>query len=289
MRWQGRQGSSNIDDRRGGSGPRRRGGRTLGLGGILLILGVIVFGAVTGTDVSGLLRVVASSGAGTGGGAPSGPVDPNDETAQFVSVVLRDTEVTWGQIFAQRGQRYPAPQLVLFRDSVSSACGMQTSATGPFYCPADYKAYIDLSFFDELSRRFGAPGDFAQAYVLAHEVGHHIQNITGVSQRAAQLGRGRSQQDRNRISVLQELQADCYAGIWGHHAHTQRQLLEHGDVEEGLRAAAAIGDDTLARNAGARVSPETFTHGSSEERVRWFRNGLQHGSVERCDTFASLR
>ncbi|MGE0788220.1 MAG: neutral zinc metallopeptidase [Sandaracinaceae bacterium] len=285
MRIEGKRQSSNVEDRRGlGGGGRRRGGRaTIGIGGLVIILGVIAYGAATGTDVSGILDVLAG---GDGGGSSAPPSAGEDEAAHFVSVILADTEDTWGPIFAQRGQRYEPPHLVLFRDSVSSACGLQSAAVGPFYCPGDHNAYVDLSFFDELARRYGAPGDFAQAYVLAHEIGHHVQNLTGVMSRVAQMERGQSEEGRNAISVRQELQADCYAGVWAYYAHHERQMLEPGDLNEGLTAAAAIGDDTLQRRANGRVMPESFTHGTSEQRVSWFRRGFESGQMDRCDTFS---
>ncbi|WNZ60220.1 zinc metallopeptidase [Myxococcus sp. MxC21-1] len=221
---------------------------------------------------------------GTGGSGQ--PLDPRqEELKDFVSVVLADTEDTWPEVLAPVGVQYAQPRLVLFTDAVQSACGFQESAVGPFYCPPDRRVYLDLGFFDELDRRFGAPGDFAQAYVVAHEVGHHVQNLLGISRQVQSL-RGRlSPEEANALSVLQELQADCFAGIWAHHAQRQRQLLESGDVEEGLAAASAIGDDTLQRRAQGYVVPESFTHGSSEQRVTWFRRGLEQGTLEACDTF----
>jgi predicted metalloprotease len=201
-----------------------------------------------------------------------------------VSVVLRDTEETWGQIFSERGSTYSPPVLVLFTEATQSACGVGQSAMGPFYCPLDRKVYLDLSFFRDLDERFGAPGDFAQAYVVAHEVGHHIQTLTGVSEQVQSARRGASDREGNALSVRQELQADCYAGVWGHYAG-RRGILEPGDAEEGLRAAAAIGDDRLQRQSEGRVAPESFTHGSSEQRMMWLRRGLDNGRLEACDTF----
>ncbi|MCB9596215.1 MAG: zinc metallopeptidase [Sandaracinaceae bacterium] len=279
MRWQDGRRSDNVEDRRG-----QKGGRGLKVGGaagVVIVLGVVVFGVATGTDVSGLLDALAGP---AGSGGATSPAD--DARAEFISVVLADTEDTWGPIFQARGQTYTPPRLVLFRDRVDSACGMQSAATGPFYCPGDRQAYVDLSFFDELDQRFGAPGDFAQAYVLAHEIGHHVQTLTGVSAQMHALERGRSEAERNELSVRQELQADCYAGVWGHHAN-RRDLLEAGDVEEGLRAAAAIGDDTLQRGAGRTVTPESFTHGTSAQRTRWFRVGFDSGDMSRCDTLGA--
>jgi hypothetical protein len=201
-------------------------------------------------------------------------------------VILADTEDTWTRVLGDRGGRYQAPRLVLFTEAVQSACGLSSAAVGPFYCPPDQKVYIDLAFFRELDERFGAPGDFAQAYVVAHEVGHHVQNLLGTADRVHAARSEASEADANALSVRMELQADCYAGVWAHHAATQRQMLEEGDVEEGLRAAAAIGDDTLQRRAQGRVAPESWTHGSSEQRVSWFRRGLESGRLDACDTFS---
>jgi len=207
-----------------------------------------------------------------------------DEQADFVTTVLGFTEDVWSKVFGEQGARYQPPTLVLFNDSVQSACGMSTAATGPFYCPGDYKVYIDLSFFDQL-RRMGAPGDFAQAYVIGHEVAHHIQNLQGISMKVQRAQRQSSKSRSNQLSVLTELQADCYAGVWAHHAAKDFDLLERGDIEEGLQAAASIGDDTLQRNANRRVQPESFTHGSSAQRVEWFKRGLGTGDIAQCDTF----
>ena len=220
------------------------------------------------------------------------PSDPsasstNDTQKDFVSVVLADTEDTWTELFRQMNREYRAPKLVLFRDAVQSACGMAGAAVGPFYCPPDHKVYLDLDFFRALSERFRAPGDFAQAYVIAHEIGHHVQTLLGVTDRVAASRQRLSRPDANALSVRVELQADCFAGVWAHHANASRQLLEEGDVEEGLRAAAAIGDDRLQRQAGGRVAPESFTHGSSEQRTRWFRRGFDTGEPRRCDTVST--
>ena len=215
------------------------------------------------------------------------PTPEEEELADFVSVVLADTEDTWNEIFQGAGQDYQEPRLVLFSGSVQSACGMASAAMGPFYCPSDKKVYIDLSFFDDLRRRHGAPGDFAQAYVIAHEVGHHVQTLLGISKqvRSAQHGLGKS--DANALSVRQELQADCFAGLWGYHADRSRQVLERGDVEEAIGAATAIGDDRLQKQAQGYVVPESFTHGTSEQRVHWFRKGMETGEFNSCDTFGS--
>jgi predicted metalloprotease len=209
------------------------------------------------------------------------------QSRKLVSAVLADTEEAWGQIFKSNGRTYEQPKLVLFSGAVESACGMAQAAVGPFYCPADHQVYIDLSFYDELRNRFGAPGDFAQAYVIAHEVGHHVQTLLGISDKV-QASRSRaSETEANAISVRTELQADCFAGIWAHNADQARGVLESGDVEEGLNAAAAIGDDRLQKQARGQVSPESFTHGSSEQRVRWFKRGFESGLVESCDTFGA--
>jgi predicted metalloprotease len=268
-------------------GGMRLGGGTL----ILLLVGAWLFGA----DPLALLSMLAGGGTDTmqvpdasyrdEGGAPA-PA-PNDEGAQFVSVVLADTEDVWNQIFSSAGQTYENPRLVLFTDVVRSACGMAQSAMGPFYCPNDRKVYIDLGFYRELRDRFRAPGDFAQAYVIAHEVGHHVQTLLGTSQQVQSARERSSEAQANAMSVRLELQADCYAGVWAHHANRSRQILEQGDLEEGLNAAAAIGDDRIQRQTQGTVVPESFTHGSSEQRVAWFRRGLEQGDPDRCDTFAA--
>jgi uncharacterized protein len=279
MRWQGRQGSSNIEDRRGVRFGRAGG---IGIGTIVLALIAIYFGQ----DPSVVLQGVQPS-------QPTVEEGPYQETAEeaqtreFVGVVLADTEETWGEIFRQAGQTYEQPKLVLFSGAIQSACGFAEAAVGPFYCPGDHKVYIDLSFYQELQNRFGAPGDFAQAYVVAHEIGHHVQTLLGISERNMAARQGASEAEANALSVRQELQADCFAGIWAHNADRSRQLLEQGDIEEGLNAAAAIGDDRLQKQARGYVAPESFTHGSSEQRVRWFKRGFESGSVQACDTFGT--
>ncbi len=278
MRWRQTRRSSNVDDRRGrrvSSGIQVGGGA-----GILIILVVMLLGGDP-RQVLQLLGTGATAGPTTS--APSGA--SNDETGQFLAAVLGMTEDVWGGIFASAGASYPPPVMVLFSQSVESACGLGRAATGPFYCPPDQRLYLDTSFFDELAR-MGGPGDFAQAYVIGHEVGHHVQNVVGTLDWANGLQRGATEQDANRIQVLVELQADCYAGVWAHHANRQFQVLEPGDVEEGLDAAAAIGDDRLLRRAGREVTPESFTHGTSAQRQLWLRTGLETGDVDRCDTFA---
>jgi predicted metalloprotease len=288
MQLEGREGSRNIEDRRGSRGGGRRIGLPVGgVGGIVLVL---LLSFVTGRNP---LQLLSELGGLDGGGASIGPASEpdaggapvNDAASVFIARVLRSTEDAWGQVFAQSRQQYEPPVLVLFSEQTSSACGLGESAMGPFYCPGDRKVYLDTSFFGELDQRFGAPGDFAQAYVVAHEVGHHIQTLTGVSDK---VGNARRQVDKttgNQLSVRQELQADCFAGIWGAYA-AREGLLDPGDVEEGLKAAAAIGDDTLQRQSQGRVVPESFTHGSSAQRVEWFRRGLEQGRIDACDTFA---
>jgi len=256
----------------------------LGCGGLLI---VIVIALVAGVDPREILGLLGGSGqVSTEPGLPPATGTPTDQLGQFASVVLADTETRWGEIFAASGARYEPPTLVLFEQAVESACGFSTSATGPFYCPLDHKVYLDLSFFDELDRRFGASGDFASAYVIAHEVGHHVQNLQGLSDqvRRAQERAG-SQEEANALSVRLELQADCLAGVWGHHANRERDFIEPGDFEEGLRAASAIGDDRLQRGSRGTVQPESFTHGSAEQRASWLKRGLQSGDASACDTF----
>jgi predicted metalloprotease len=282
MRIEGQRQSTNIEDRRG---RRMRGPAGFGGGGILMILIILVISWLTGTNPLSLLQM-------TGGIPTSAPVEEQvptgaageDPQSRFIGAVLGDMEETWTEIFAKAGERYPPPVLVLFNDMVQSACGSASAATGPFYCPADRKVYLDLSFFRELDQNFGAPGDFAQAYVVAHEVGHHIQNVLGVNEQVQRLQQQGSKAEANALSVRLELQADCYAGVWGHYA-AQQKMLEPGDAEEGLRAAAAIGDDRLQRQSQGRVVPESFTHGSSQQRMEWLRRGLASGRIEDCDTF----
>jgi predicted metalloprotease len=287
MKWRDARRSENVEDRRGMSVGRA--GAGIGGAGLLLILLVSL---LTGQNPLELLQQVGpmpdSAQVGAGGpGVPS--TAASDEAADFVRAVLGDTEDSWGRIFAASGRRYAEPGLVLFTGAVESACGFGSAAVGPFYCPGDSKVYLDLSFFEELSRRFGAPGDFAAAYVVAHEVGHHVQKLLGIEERVSRLRRRVGETEANALSVRVELQADCFAGVWGHHA-ARKDLLEEGDVEEGLRAAAAIGDDRLQRRSQGYVTLDSFTHGSSAERVEWLTRGLQSGDLQRCDTFgAALR
>jgi predicted metalloprotease len=251
---------------------------TIGGGGIGMLLIVLAVSCLTGTNPLALLQVVEQTQPQQTQSVPTG-APTNDPAAEFVSVVLGDTEETWSRIFAASGKQYREPVLVLFENSVQSACGSASAASGPFYCPNDQKVYLDLSFFRELDRRFGAPGDFAQAYVVAHEVGHHVQNLLGIMKESGGLSRAGA----NAASVALELQADCFAGVWGNHA-SKKNLLDPGDVEEGLSAAAAIGDDRLT---GGRVSPESFTHGTSQQRAHWLRQGLTTGDINACDTSRS--
>jgi len=281
MRWESGRRSDNVEDRRGLRVSRGLAGG--GLGTLVLVLVGLYFGI----DPSTILNTIPA-----GGGSSveqSGEPRPAAENAlaDFVSVVLADTEDTWGTIFREKGQSYAAPKLILFTDAVESACGMAGAATGPFYCPGDHKLYVDLSFFSELDRRFGASGDFAQAYVVAHEVGHHVQNLLGIEGKVREARARAGEREANRLSVRLELQADCLAGVWGNRADKSRRLLEPGDLEEALRAATAIGDDRLQRETRGRVVPDSFTHGTSAQRVSWFRRGFESGDLARCDTFSA--
>jgi|TARA_R100001143_G_scaffold22098_1_gene23360 predicted metalloprotease len=263
--------------------------RFLGFKGtLLLIVGVVAYGLFTG-NLGNILNVVGlgESPTSTASSTTLNESPEEKELVEFVSVVLADTEQTWSNIFEDNGQRYQEPRLVLFRGVVRSACGTAQSAIGPFYCPGDQQIYLDLNFFDELANRFGAPGDFAQAYVIAHEVGHHIQTLMGISSRVHAARSKLSEVDANKLSVKQELQADCFAGIWANHANEKRQLLETGDIAEGLRAASAIGDDTLQKQSKGYVSPDSFTHGSASQRMHWFKAGFESGDIASCNTFAN--
>jgi len=280
LRWRGRKQSANVEDRRGTRAAPKLAGGGLGL---LLLVGVGLF---LGVDPSTLMQVVETQQQ-TIATPPAAGGALEDEQAQFVAVVLADTEDTWTEIFASAGRQYRRPTLVLFSGAVQSACGFAQAAMGPFYCPADQKVYIDLSFYTDLQNRFQAPGDFAQAYVIAHEVGHHVQTLLGISEKVQRQKSGLSDAAANQLSVRLELQADCLAGIWAHDADRTRDLLEQGDIEEGLNAASAIGDDRLQKQSRGYVTPESFTHGSSEQRVRWFERGYASGNMNRCDTFAS--
>jgi predicted metalloprotease len=277
VKWQMGRRSGNVEDRRGMGGIGLAGG---GIGAVVIALIAMFMGIDPGVILN------------SGGSTPATPADSatlaNDPMRDFISVVLADTEDTWQEIFAASGQTYQPPTLVLFTGVVQSACGTAQAAVGPFYCPLDQKLYIDLTFYEDLRKRFGAPGDFAQAYVIAHEVGHHVQTLLGTSERVQaerqRVGGGQA----NALSVRQELQADCYAGLWANHAQRSRNVeLETGDIEEALNAASAIGDDQLQKQAGGTVAPETFTHGSSAQRVAWFKRGLQAGDMKVCDTFST--
>ena len=282
MRWQQGRRSSNIEDRRG-----RRVSRPMAVGGGGIgLLVIIVIALFLGVDPTPLLQNTTSTSVSSG--PPSAPpTAAQNELADFVSVVLADTEDTWRAQFAEGGQRYVEPTLVLFTDRVQSACGMAGAAMGPFYCPSDQQIYIDLGFYDELRSRFRAPGDFAQAYVIAHEVGHHVQNLLGISDQMRRQQQGLSKADANALSVRLELQADCFSGVWAFHAQRVRNILEPGDLEEALTAASAIGDDRIQRQSTGTVVPDSFTHGSSEQRVRWFRRGFETGDAGVCDTFGA--
>jgi predicted metalloprotease len=282
MRWEGRRESENVEDRRRISGPVMVGG---GVGVILLAIVV----ALLGGDPRALLQQAGGPGAQAPAGAgadPEQPLDPEEEKrGAFAKVVLADTEDVWTRLFAEQKQQYQKPTMVLFSGQVNSACGVAQAASGPFYCPGDGKLYLDTMFFRQLDEQLGAPGDFAQAYVIAHEVGHHIQNLLGTTDQMDKLRRQVSEVEYNEYSVKLELQADFFAGVCLHHAQRMKNILEPGDVEEALRAASAIGDDTLQRRAGGRANQESFTHGTSEQRLKWFRLGLETGDLSKGDTF----
>ena len=288
MKWDGNRESDNVEDRRSSGGSPGRGGlggRSIGIGSIAIALVVSYFLGISPLTVLNVL----SGGSPTQQtqSVPAQKPPPDDPMARFVSTVLADTEDVWKDVFTRGGATYQEPRLVLFRGSTPTACGQGQAAMGPFYCPADQKVYIDLDFYETLKNQLGAPGDFAQAYVIAHEVGHHVQNLLGITTRMDEQ-RGRvSQLAYNALNVRLELQADCFAGVWAHHAQNARQILESGDVEEAMNAAAKIGDDALQRAGGGAVVPDSFTHGTSAQRQRWFNNGLKNGSVKGCDTFSA--
>ncbi len=291
VRWRGREGSRNVEDRRSTAGAAGASGLAIlalrfvlsrfGIGGVVVLIGGFFALRAIGVDPLSLVS----------GGAPSGqPLAAADkEAGDFVSVILKETETVWTQLFRQAGGTYPEPALVLFSGRVDSACGSASSASGPFYCPGDRKVYLDTGFFNELAERFGAPGDFAAAYVIAHEVGHHVQTVTGISAQVRGVQARSNETESNALQVKMELQADCYAGLWAHYADRTANILDKDDISEALRAASSIGDDTLQRNAGRRVTPESFTHGSAEQRQRWFTTGFREGDVGACDTFAAAR
>lgn len=279
MKWLGRRGSGNIDDRRGMGG----GGLALGGGGIL----VVILGLLFGQDVSGLLGQLPAGGSAQEGNVGS----PTDDAGKFADVVLADTDELWTNIFKESGKRYDRPTIVLFDNSVASACGSASSATGPFYCPTDQKVYLDLTFQQELKDRFGAGGDFPMAYVIAHEVGHHVQNLLGTSDNVQRMRGQVSETEYNRLSVKLELQADFYAGIYANYIKKIQQdgqsVLEDGDIEEALTAASAIGDDRLQKQSQGQIVPDSFTHGTSAQRMKWFKKGYETGDVNQGDTFSS--
>lgn len=282
MKWENRRQSDNVEDRRSSGGPRR-----VAMGGGLGMLLIVVVVALLGGDPMALLEQLDTS-AGAGYEQAGAPISAEeDELAAFVGVVLADTEDVWTELMREQGQVYQEPKLVLFSGQVQSACGFGSAASGPFYCPGDRNVYIDLVFYKELKQRFGAPGDFAQAYVIAHEVGHHVQNLLGISGKVDAM-RGRlSETDMNKLSVRLELQADFFAGVWAHHAQRMKGILEEGDIEEALKAAQVIGDDTIQKRTQGHVVPDSFTHGTSEQRMRWFLKGFQTGDLSQGDTFSA--
>ena len=286
MKWEGNRESDNVEDRRSGGGGGGGGfGGKIGIGTIVIALaawGLFGINPLTTLDVL------------SGGNAPTAQVQgpatkppANDQQAKFVSVVLADTEDVWKDVFTKGGATYTPPKLVLFRGSTPTPCGAGQAAMGPFYCPGDQKVYIDLAFYDTLSRELGATGEFAKAYVIAHEIGHHVQNLLGVDAKVSQARQRLSEKDNNALSVRVELQADCYAGLWAKKANESRQILQNGDIESAMNAAAKIGDDALQRQSTGHVRPDSFTHGTSEQRARWFNTGLQTGSMKSCDTFST--
>ena len=293
MKWEGNRQSDNVEDRRGdaggvsGGGRRGVGGRGIGIGSIAIALVASYFFGINPMTVLGVLGGGESAPQSSPAAARKPPAD--DQMATFVATVLADTEDVWTNVFTKGGSAYAAPKLVIFEGRTDTDCGQGQSAMGPFYCPADRTVYIDLAFYRTLKERLGAPGDFAQAYVIAHEVGHHVQNLLGISGKMDQMRQRVSKTEYNALSVRLELQADCFAGVWAHHAQSARQILEQGDVEEAMNAAAKIGDDALQGAGGGSVVPESFTHGTSAQRQRWFDVGLKNGSVKRCDTFSAAQ
>ena len=280
MRLDDERESSNVEDRRGGGSGRAFGGRSLSIGSIVIAL---IGGYIFGVNPLTLLGMLDSAPTGQSVTVQQPPA--NDEMARFVSKVLASTEDTWQEIFRDQGKHYEEPKLVLFTGSTPTACGTGDSAMGPFYCPGDHKVYIDLAFYRDLKERFQAPGEFAQAYVIAHEVGHHVQNLLGISGKVDNARQRASKAEGNALSVRLELQADCFAGVWGKRTDTMKQVMEPGELEQALTAAAAIGDDRLQQQTQGRIVPESFTHGSSSQRVRWFRRGFDTGDVNQCNTF----
>ncbi len=287
MRWQIGRRSENVEDQRGGSGMS---GSAIAGGGIGTIIIALLASLIFGVDPSVILQnAVSPTGPTATHSVPYQGSAQENKQAEFVSVVLADTEDTWHEIFQKMGKSYLEPKLVLFSGGVNSACGFAESASGPFYCPGDRKVYIDLAFYRELQEKYKAPGDFAQAYVVAHEIGHHVQNLLGISGKVDAMQRRVDKAEGNQLSVRLELQADCLAGIWANNANRSRKILESGDIEEALNAATSIGDDNLQRQARGYVVPESFTHGSSAQRVRWFKKGIETGDLNQCDTFSTAR
>ena len=281
MKWRNREGSGNVEDQRGG-GRGMKMGAGLGIGTVI----IVIIALLTGNDPTQLLQQVNQAPVTE---QQANGSNANDEAAQFVSVVLKETEVVWEKIFTEQLQSsYQQPKLVLFTGEVQSACGFASAASGPFYCPADEKAYIDLSFYSELKDRFNAPGDFAMAYVVAHEIGHHVQNLLGISDKVHEMRNSLSEEEYNQLSVKLELQADFFAGLWAHHAHAQNNILEEGDIDEALTAANAIGDDRLQMESRGYVVPESFTHGTSQQRMFWFKKGYTTGDISQGDTFKAI-
>ena len=281
MRWQNERRSDNVEDQRGVSA-----GQVAIGGGIGTILIVLVMSFLTGADPRALMQRMQVAQPGGAQQKPAARSPEEERQADFVRATLAMTEDVWTDLFAKAGKKYQEPHLILFSDHVTTeGCGLASTAVGPFYCPADQKVYIDLAFYDELKKRFRAPGEFAQAYVIAHEIGHHVQNLLGTSEKVTRMQRRVSKEDANRLSVMLELQADYYAGVWAHHAEKKKHILEEGDIESGLRAATAIGDDALQKQAQGYVVPDSFTHGTSAQRVKWFRKGLVTGDIRGGDTF----
>ncbi len=282
MRWRGERQSDNVEDRRGMR--VSRGAKVGGISGLGLVA-IVVVSLLLGVDPTMVLQQVGQGLPSSTTIEESAQPAANDDMRNFVAVVLAETEDVWNEQFSNAGRTYQEPKLVLFSGAVDSACGFAQSATGPFYCPADQKVYLDLAFFDELHSRFGASGDFAQAYVIAHEIGHHVQRQLGIIQKVTQLQARSSAADKNKLNVLLELQADCLAGMWAHQAQKKRDILEEGDLEEGINAASAVGDDRIQKKTQGYVVPDSFTHGSSAQRVSWFKRGFEQGNFQACDTF----
>lgn len=282
MRLDDQNESNNVEDRRGSGGRGGIGRGRLGIGTIIVALAASYF---FGIDPSVILGLASNFDSPSAPSAVARKPPADDEMARFVSKVLGSTEETWDQVFREGKSQYQAPKLVLFSDATPTACGTGQSAMGPFYCPGDQKVYIDLSFYRDLKERFKAPGEFAQAYVIAHEVGHHVQNLLGISDKVYQAQQGASRTKANGLSVRLELQVDCFAGVWGNRADAAKRIIEPGEIEQALNAASAIGDDRLQQQSQGRIVPESFTHGSSEQRMRWFKRGMDTGDLRQCDTF----